>query len=57
MTTDPLSPEGESYRICTDCGGDCEPEPNAIDGLGVRIVFVCPEHGAQSIVDPFEDKR
>lgn len=54
---DPLGPEDASYRTCTECGGDCEPEPTAIDGLGVRIVFVCPEHGAQNIVDPFADKR
>lgn len=37
--------------------GDCVPELTARDGLGVRIVFVCPEHGLHSIVDPFEGKR
>lgn len=47
----------EEYRTCTVCGSDCVPEPSAVDGLGVRVVFVCPEHGVQSIVDPFSDLR
>jgi hypothetical protein len=47
----------ESYRTCSVCGGDCEPEPMAEDGLGVRIMWICPEHGAHSVVDPFEDLR
>lgn len=50
-------PHDQSYRTCSTCGGDCEPETSAIDGLGVRIMFVCPEHGAQSVVDPFSDLR
>lgn len=45
------------YRICSVCGGDCEPDPSATDGLGVRVVFVCSEHGPQSVVDPFDDLR
>ncbi|GAA1628558.1 hypothetical protein [Leucobacter chromiireducens] len=45
------------YRTCPVCGGDCVPEPNGADGHGIRIMFVCPEHGAHSIVDPFADKR
>lgn len=45
------------YRTCKVCGGDCEPEPGGADGYGVRIMFVCPEHGVHSMVDPFEDKR
>lgn len=36
---------------------DFEPEPTAMDGPGVRIVFEYTEHGAQSIVGPFADKR
>ncbi|WP_026821229.1 hypothetical protein [Arthrobacter castelli] len=50
-------PRNEDYRTCSVCRGDCEPESEAVDGIGVRIMFVCPEHGAQSIVDPFSDLR
>lgn len=50
-------PKTLDYRTCSECGGDCTPEPSPDDGLGVRVLFVCPEHGAQSIVDPFDDKR
>jgi len=51
-------PTSYDYRTCSDCGGDCEPDPSVgADGLGVRIAFVCPEHGVQSLVDPFEDLR
>lgn len=57
MAIDPLDAEDESYRTCSTCGGDCEPEPSAVDGLGVRIAFVCPEHGPQSMIDPFQDHR
>lgn len=46
------------YRTCPVCGGDCEPELGGInDEYGVRIMFVCPEHGVHSVIDPFEDKR
>jgi hypothetical protein len=45
------------YRTRSECGRDCNPEPSPDDGLGVRVLFVCPEHGAQSIVDPFQDRR
>lgn len=54
---DPFGSEDEGYRRCSECGGDCDPEPSALDSLGVRITFVCPEHGPQSIVDPFQDQR
>lgn len=50
-------PTDEGYRTCSVCGRDCEPNPLAEDGLGVRVAFVCPHHGAQSIVDPFADSR
>ena len=51
-------PADESYRTCADCGGDCEPDTSLSDnGTGVRIAFVCPEHGVQSILDPFEHLR
>lgn len=51
-------PTDDSYRTCSECGGDCYPDPSAgADGIGVRIAFVCPEHGVHSVVDPFEDKR
>lgn len=57
MIADPFSAGDEEYRTCSECGGNCEPEPSAVDGLGVRIAFVCPEHGAQSMLDPFSDQR
>lgn len=47
----------ESYRTCSVCGGDCEPEPYSVDGHGVRIACVCPRHGVHSVVDPFEGER
>ncbi|MGO3833107.1 MAG: hypothetical protein ACTJGT_03990 [Microbacteriaceae bacterium] len=47
----------EQYRTCSECGKDCTPEPTGSDGLGVRIVFVCSEHGVHSVVDPFEGLR
>lgn len=48
----------ESYRICAECGQDCEPDTSVgADGFGVRITWVCPEHGVHSVVDPFEDLR
>ncbi len=58
-----IGPEGasydpdESYRTCSECGGDCEPEPSGSDGLGVRIMWVCPQHGVHSAVDPLEHLR
>lgn len=45
------------YRTCSECGRDCDPEPTALDGLGVRIVFTCPTHGIHSVIDPFESRR
>ncbi len=51
-------PKNDSYRTCSQCGGDCEPDPTAGgDGIGARIAFVCPRHGLNAIVDPFEDLR
>lgn len=58
-----IGPEGssydpdESYRTCSECGGDCEPEPSGADSHGVRIMWVCPQHGVHSVVDPFERLR
>jgi len=50
-------PVNEDYRTCTVCQGDCEPDVGfGSDGHGARITFVCPEHGAQSLVDPFEGR-
>ena len=49
-------PEGDGYRTCDMCGGDAPPEH--FDGTGqLRLAFVCPEHGVQSIVYPFEEYR
>ncbi|MDP5226892.1 MULTISPECIES: hypothetical protein [Arthrobacter] len=51
-------PSDESYRTCAECGGDCEPDPAVCaDGFGVRIAWICPRHGLQTIADPFEDLR
>ena len=47
----------ESYRTCSECGGDCVPEPSGADGLGVRVMWVCPQHGVHSAVDPFAHLR
>lgn len=52
------TPRDQGYRTCSECGGDCEPDTSVgIDGLGVRIAFICPEHGVQSVIDPFEQER
>lgn len=45
------------YRTCEKCGTDCSPDPIGAHGLGIRIAFVCPEHGVQSVIDPFEDQQ
>ena len=51
-------PTSDDYRTCSECGGDCYPDPSAgADGLGVRIAFVCPTHGVHSVIDPFEEDR
>ncbi|MBP1325054.1 hypothetical protein JOF28_000286 [Leucobacter exalbidus] len=51
-------PKNDGYRTCPECGGDCEPDVAAgAAGMGVRIAFICPEHGVHSVVDPFEDRR
>lgn len=44
------------YRSCSECDGDCSPEPFK-DANGFRIAFVCREHGIQSVVDPFKDSN
>lgn len=51
-------PKDDAYRTCSVCGADCEPDTSlSANGTGVRIAWVCSEHGAQSIVDPFSDLR
>ena len=51
-------PRDDDHRTCAVCGGDCEPDTSlSADGSGVRVAFVCPEHGVQTLVDPFEDLR
>ena len=44
------------HRTCAECGRDCVPEAMATDD-GMRIAFVCAEHGVHSVVDPFEGER
>ncbi|MBB6404143.1 hypothetical protein [Arthrobacter sp. AZCC_0090] len=51
------APRDEDYRTCSVCGSDCEPEPGAMDDIGGRIMFACPKHGAQNVLDPFSDLR
>ena len=51
-------PQSQIYRTCSECGGDCSPDPSAGgDDLGARIALVCAEHGVQSIIDRFEELR
>ena len=45
------------YRTCAQCGGDCAPELNWADDLGVRVMYVCPQHGVHSVIDPHEHRR
>lgn len=41
-------PTDDDYRTCSVCGGDCEPDTSlSVDGMGVRVAFVCAEHGAR----------
>lgn len=53
---DPLTADDESYRICAECGRDCEPVPMPTD-LGTRLSWICPLHGVHSVTDPFESDR
>lgn len=51
-------PTSDDHRTCAVCRSDCEPDPSlSVDGAGVRVAFVCPQHGVQSVVDPFEGMR
>lgn len=51
-------PVDNSYRTCSECGGDCYPDPSiSAEDQGARIAFVCAKHGVQSTVDPFEGQR
>lgn len=45
------------YRTCAQCGGDCAPELNWADDFGVRVMYVCPQHGVHSVIDPHEHRR
>lgn len=48
----------DAHRTCAQCGADCEPDVSlGTDDSGVRIAFVCPTHGVNAFVDPFEDER
>lgn len=42
----------ESYRTCSECLGDCPPEPLTVDHH-LQVAFICPEHGIQTVGDPF----
>lgn len=62
MMSAPKQPEGgmramdEAYRTCACCGRDCEPEGVPTEH-GIRIAFLCPEHGVHTIIDPFKAQR
>ena len=47
----------DAERTCPECGADCEVELAAEDGHGVRATLVCPEHGPQKAIDPFDHLR
>lgn len=51
------TPRDQSYRSCAQCGADCQPEPTSVEGLGVRVAFICAEHGVNALIDPFEGER
>lgn len=51
-------PADQDCRTCSVCGGDCEPDPSlSVGDTGDRIAFVCPQHGVQSVADPFDGTR
>lgn len=50
-------PTDESYRTCSEYGGEYVPRADRADSLGIRVAFVRPEQGVHGIVDPFEDLR
>ncbi|MBP1325484.1 hypothetical protein JOF28_000716 [Leucobacter exalbidus] len=51
-------PTEDSYRTCSVCGRDCESDVAfGSNNAGGRIAFICPVHGIQSLVDPFEEQR
>lgn len=54
---DAAMPANRDYRTCAECGRDCTPDSTVDPRHGARILFVCEEHGAQSIVDPWADIR
>lgn len=47
----------EQYRICVLCGADCIPEPTETKGYSIRIIFVCPNCGPNSVVEPFKNSQ
>lgn len=49
-------PRVQAHRV-RRLRNDCAPESVGADGMGLRIVFVCPDHGLQSTFDPFEGHR
>lgn len=46
----------ENYRSCPECGADCLPDPFETN-QEIRIAFICPLHGVQTVVDRFPDFR
>lgn len=57
MSNEPGSKFGDNrHRACMQCEVDCPPESFKTDD-GVRVAFVCAEHGVHSVVHPFENGR
>ena len=46
-----------NYRICSDCGRECDIDLAGDDDTGGRFIYSCPIHGLQAIVDPFPQFR
>ena len=38
---------------CPDCGREMRSETLANE-LGIRLIYICPDHGIMSIADPLE---
>ena len=48
-----LLPEDDSYRTCSECGADAEPQPFTAEGH-ISIAFVCRQHGVRTVISPFD---
>lgn len=54
----PVFLDDQSYRTCSEFTSVCVPDPFiAGEGQGIKVAFICPSCGVQSVIDPFEDTR